>query len=123
MLNEIIQKFKQNNNSCVHYISEINDDSVEKAVFLIVDRKISVVIKIKEQDNLENPDSDRENEDLMLTDKTVFLYNKSDNDLSESVVYSHIASFEALWKQTENFEETKNKDEPKKRGLYQYLRS
>ena len=30
ILYEIIQKFKQNNNSFVHYISEINDDSVEK---------------------------------------------------------------------------------------------
>jgi signal transduction histidine kinase/CheY-like chemotaxis protein len=114
ILYEIIQKFKQNNNSFVHYISEINDDSVEKAVFLIVDRKISLVIKIKEQDNLENADSDRENKDLMSTEKTVFLYNKSDNDISDSVVYSHVASFEALWKQTENFEDVKNEDEVKR---------
>jgi signal transduction histidine kinase/CheY-like chemotaxis protein len=114
ILYEIIQKFKQNNNSFVHYISEINDDSVEKAVFLIVDRKISLVIKIKEQDNLENPDSDRENKDLMSTEKTVFLYNKSDNDISDSVVYSHVASFEALWNQTENFEDVKNEDEVKR---------
>ena len=87
---------------------------LKKTVFLIVDRKISLVIKIKEQDNLENADRDRENKDLMLTEKTVFLYNKSDNDISDSVVYSHIASFEALWNQTENFEDIKNKDEVKR---------
>jgi signal transduction histidine kinase/CheY-like chemotaxis protein len=110
-LYEIIQKFKQNNNSFVHYISEINDNSVDKAVFLIIDRKISLVIKIKEQDNLKISDSDRENKDLMLAEKTFFLYNKSDNDISDFIVYSHIASFEALWNQTENSEDTKNKDE------------
>jgi signal transduction histidine kinase/CheY-like chemotaxis protein len=114
ILYEIIQKFKQNSNSFVHYISEINDDSVEKAVFLIVDRKISLVIKIKEQDSLESAESDIENKDFMLTEKTFSLYNKSDNDISESVVYSHIASFEALWNQTENFEDIKNEDDIKR---------
>jgi len=114
ILYEIVQKFKQSNNSFVHYISEINDDSVEKAVFLIIDRKISLVIKIKEQDNLESVDSDTENKDLMLTEKTFFLYNKNDNEISDSIVYSHIASFEALWNQTANFEDTKNRDEVKR---------
>jgi two-component system, OmpR family, sensor histidine kinase VicK len=50
----------------------------------------------------------------MSAEKTVFLYNKSDNDLSDSVICSYIFSFEALWNQTENFEETKNKDEVKR---------
>ncbi len=112
-IDKVIQKFRQNKNTSIHYISEITDDFVEKAIFLIVDRKISIVSRIdKHEKHPENFNSNKNNNDDAIRN-SLFVYNKCDNDVGNSVVFSHIAAFETLWIQAENYELMKNKDKVK----------
>ena len=110
VIDTIIQKFKQNKNTFIHHISGIKDNSVEKAVFLIVDRKISIVYRINEQDNHQENFNNNGNNNIQTSQDAVFLYNQDDNGISRSVVFSHISAFETLWIQAEKYEEMKNKD-------------
>jgi len=111
-LDKIIQKFKQNNNSFIHYISEIKDTYVDKAILIIIDRTISLVVRINDHENKNNTDT-YDNKNILPTTESVFLYNKSDNDMSSSVVFSHISAFEILWRQSEANEEMENNDKIK----------
>ena len=55
-IDDIIQGFRQNKNTHIRNISEINDIFVDKAIFIIIDRKISIIIKVNEQDGDDNND-------------------------------------------------------------------
>ncbi|MBA3749707.1 MAG: hybrid sensor histidine kinase/response regulator [Nitrosopumilus sp.] len=111
-LDKIIQKFKQNKDSFVHYISEIKDIHVDKAIFIIVNRTISLVVKINEYDDKINVDT-YNNKNILPNPESISLYNKYDNNVSSSVVFSHISAFEILWRQSEANDELENNDQIK----------
>jgi signal transduction histidine kinase len=111
-LDKIIQKFEQNNNSFIHYISEIKDTSIDKAIFIIIDRTISLVVRINEHENKNNISSN-ENRNILPTTESVSLYDKDDNNFSSSVVFSHISAFEILWRQSEDNKEMENSEKIK----------
>ncbi|MBA3285519.1 MAG: hybrid sensor histidine kinase/response regulator [Nitrosopumilus sp.] len=111
-IDEIAQKFRQNKGILVNYVDEIKEHSIDRPVLLIIDKKISVIIGINEQDDIhDNNDGDKNNN--LLKSKSVFLYNKDDNDASKSAVFSHITAFEIIWNQAETKKMIENTDKAK----------
>ncbi|MEJ7641493.1 MAG: hybrid sensor histidine kinase/response regulator [Candidatus Nitrosocosmicus sp.] len=111
-IDEIAQKFRQNKGILVNYVDEIKEHSIDRPVLLIIDKKISVIIGINEQDDIhDNNDEDKDNN--LLKSKSVFLYNKDDNDASKSAVFSHITAFEIIWNQAETKKMIENTDKAK----------
>ena len=111
-MDEIIQKFRHNNNILVNYVDELQDHSIDGPILLIIDKKISIVIGVNEQDNDNNNNYGDKNNDALNYELT-FLYNKHDNDVSKSVVISHITAFEIIWKQAETRKIIENTDKVK----------
>ena len=119
-IDDIIQRFGQNKNTHIRNISEINDIFVDKAIFIIIDRKISIIIKINEQDGDDNNDdinnSDNNNNSSKSNGfsprrKATFTYSRYDDESGNMpVVFSHIAAFEMLWKLTEAMQKITNSD-------------
>ena len=119
-IDDIIQRFRQNKNTHIRNISEINDIFVDKAIFIIIDRKISIIIKINEQDGDDNNDdtnNSTSNNDNSKSNgfsprrKATFTYSRYDNESgNRPVVFSHIAAFEMLWKLTETMQKITNSD-------------
>src|SRR5215213_7881484 len=50
-IDDIIEGFRQNKNTHVHNISGINGIFMDKAIFIIIDKKTSIIIKTGEQGN------------------------------------------------------------------------
>ena len=119
-IDDIIQRFRQNKNTHIRNISEINDIFVDKAIFIIIDRKISIIIKINEQDgddnnddtnNSNNNNNNSKSNGFSPRRKATFTYSRYDNESgNRPVVFSHIAAFEMLWKLTETMQKITNSD-------------
>ena len=111
-MDEITQKFKQNKGVLVNYFDEIKEHSIDRPVLLIIDKKISIVIGINEHDNIHNNNDVDKNNNLPKL-KSIFLYNKDDNDASKSAVFSHITAFEIIWNQAETKKMIENAEKAK----------
>ncbi len=111
-MDEIIQKFRHNNNILVNYVDELQDHSIDGLILLIIDKKISIVIGVSEQDNDNNNNYGDKNNDALNPGLT-FLYNKLDNNVSKSIVFSHITAFEIIWNQAETKKKIENTDKVK----------
>jgi hypothetical protein len=119
-IDDIIQRFRQNKNTHIRSISEINDIFVDKAIFIIIDKKISIIIKINEQDGDDNNDdtnnsisnnNNGKSNGFAPRRKATFTYSRYDNESgNRQVVFSHIAAFEMLWKLTETMQKITNSD-------------
>jgi len=119
-IDDIIQRFRQNKNTHIRNISEINDIFVDKAIFIIIDRKISIIIEINEQNGEDNNDdtnnSNNNNNNSKSNGfsprrKANFMYSRYDDESgNRRVVFSHIAAFEMLWKLTETMQYITNSD-------------
>ncbi len=119
-IDDIIQGFRQNKNTHIRNISEINDTFVDKAIFIIIDRKISITIKVNEQDgddnnddtnNSSNNNNNSKGDGFSPRRKATFTYSRYDNEsVNRPVVFSHIAAFEMLWKLTETMQKITNSD-------------
>ena len=119
-IDDIIQGFRQNKNTHIRSISEINDIFVDKAIFIIIDRKISIIIKVNEQDgddnnddtnNSNNNNNNSKSNGFSPRRKATFTYSRYDNESgNRPVVFSHIAAFEMLWKLTETMQKITNSD-------------
>ena len=111
-LDEITQKFRQYKGILINYVDEIKEYSIDRSVLLIIDKKVSIIIGINEQDDINNnKDGDKNNS--LLKSKSIFLYNKDDNDASKSAVFSHITAFEIIWNQAETKKMLENADKAK----------
>lgn len=111
-IDDITQKLRQNKGILVNYVDEIKEHSIDRAVLLIIDKKISIIIGINEQDDINNDNDGNKNNNL-LKSRSVFLYNKYDNDASKSTVFSHITAFEIIWNQAETKKMIENADKAK----------
>jgi signal transduction histidine kinase/CheY-like chemotaxis protein len=117
----IIQGSRQNKNTSIRNISDINDVFIDKAVFIIIDRKTSIIIKTDDQDNGgdtgngENSSSSSDkNSDLSPRKETAVSYSRYDDETGGGpVVFSHIAAFEMLWKLTETLQKITTSDKVK----------
>ena len=119
-IDDIIQGFRQNKNTHIRNISEINDIFVDKAIFIIIDRKISIIIKVNEQDgddnnddtnNSNNNNNNSKSNGFAPRRKATFTYSRYDNESgNRPVVFSHMAVFEMLWKLTETMQKITNSD-------------
>lgn len=124
-IDNIIQRFRQNKNTHIRNISENNDIFIDKAIFIIIDRKISIIIEINEQNGEDNNDdthnSNTNNSSINNNNsksngfstirKATFTYSMYDNEFcNRRVVFSHIAAFEMLWKLTETMQYMTNSD-------------
>ena len=119
-IDDIIQGFRQNKNTHIRNISEINDTFVDKAIFIIIDRKISIIIKVNEQDgddnnddtnNSNNNNNNSKSNGFSPRRKATFTYSRYDNESgNRPVVFSHMAAFEMLWKLTETMQKITNSD-------------
>ena len=119
-IDDIIQRFRQNKNTHIRNISEINDIFVDKAIFIIIDRKISIIIKINEQDGDDNNDDTNNSNNNNNNSKSNGFSPRREATLASSrydnesgnrlVVFSHIAAFEMLWKLTETMQKITNSD-------------
>jgi signal transduction histidine kinase/CheY-like chemotaxis protein len=104
VINEIIQKSEYGKNILINYVNEIKNYSIDDAVLLILDKKISLILKAKEPNdngNIINSNDDDKNHEDLSNSHLIFLYNKFDNAESKSIVLSHIAAFEHIWDQAE----------------------
>ncbi len=111
-MDEITQKFRQNKGILVNYVDETKECSIDRSVLLIIDKKISIIIGINEQDGINKNNYGNKNNNL-LKSKSIFLYNKDDNDASKSAVFSHITAFEIIWNQAETKKMIENADKAK----------
>ncbi|HYO05444.1 MAG TPA: hybrid sensor histidine kinase/response regulator [Phototrophicaceae bacterium] len=111
-LDEITQKFRQNKGIMVNYVDETKEYSIDGSALLIIDKKISIIIGINEQDNINNNNDGNKNNNL-LKSESIFLFNKDDNDGSKSAVFSHITAFEIIWNQAETKKMIENADKAK----------
>lgn len=111
-LDEITQKFRQYKGILINYVDEIKEYSIDRSVLLIIDKKVSIIIGINEQDDINNNKDGNKNNSL-LKSKSIFLYNKDDNDASKSAVFSHITAFEIIWNQAETKKMLENADKAK----------
>ncbi len=111
-IDEITQKFRQYKCILVNYVDEIKEYSIDRSVLLIIDKKVSIIIGINEQDDINNNKDENKNNNL-LKSKSIFLYNKDDNDASKSAVFSHITAFEIIWNQAETKKMIENADKAK----------
>ena len=110
----IIQRSRHNKNTSIRNISDISDIFIDKAVFIIIDRKTSIIIKTDEPDsdgdtgNSENNNNNSKSGGFSPIKETAFSYSRHDDDDDETgsgpVVFSHIAAFEMLWKLTETLQ-------------------
>ncbi|MDP8907291.1 MAG: hybrid sensor histidine kinase/response regulator [Thermoproteota archaeon] len=111
-IDEITQKFRQNKGILVNYVNEIKEHSIDRSVLLIIDKKISIMIGINEQDDINNNNNENKNNNLLMS-KSIFLYNRDDNEASKSAVFSHITAFEIIWNQAETKKMIENADKAK----------
>ncbi len=111
-IDEITQKFRQNKGILVNYVNEIKEYSIDRSVLLIIDKKISITIGINEQDDINNNNNENKNNNLLMS-KSIFLYNRDDNEASKSAVFSHITAFEIIWNQAETKKMIENADKAK----------
>ncbi|HYP42585.1 MAG TPA: HAMP domain-containing sensor histidine kinase, partial [Candidatus Nitrosocosmicus sp.] len=111
-IDEITQKFRQNKGVLVNYVDEKKEHSIDRPALLIIDKKISMIIGINEQDDINNNNDGNKN-NCLLKSKSIFLYNKDDNDASKSVVFSHITAFEIIWNQAETKKMVEDADKAK----------
>jgi signal transduction histidine kinase len=109
---EITQEFRQNKCILVNYFDEIKEYSVDGSVLLIVDKKISLIIGIGKQDDINNNNDGTKNNSL-LKSKSISMYNKDDGYESKSAVFSHITAFEIIWNQAETKKMIENADKAK----------
>ena len=115
-IDEITQKFRHNKGILVNYVDEIKEYSIDRSVLLIIDKKISIIIGINEQDGINNNNDGNKN-NCLLKPKSIFLYNKDDNDASKSAVISQISAFEIIWNQAD----TKTVIENRAKGEEDYI--
>lgn len=109
----ITQKIRQNKGILVNHVDEIKEEcSIDRSILLIVDKKISVIIGINDQDGANNDDGENKSNRL-LKSESVFMYNKDDDDASKSAVFSHITAFEIIWNQAETKKMLENADKAK----------
>ncbi|HYZ95102.1 MAG TPA: HAMP domain-containing sensor histidine kinase, partial [Nitrososphaeraceae archaeon] len=111
-IDEITQKFRQNKGVLVNYVDENKEYSIDRPALLIIDKKISIIIGINEQDEINNNNDGNKN-NCLLKPKSIFLYNKDDNDASQSAVFSHITAFEIIWNQAETKKMVEDADKAK----------
>ena len=122
-IDDIIEGFRQNKNTHVRNISDINDIFMDKAIFIIIDKKTSIIIKTGEQGNNDeggsNSDDDgggggNKNSGFSPRKETAFSYSRYDNETDNGqVVFSHIAAFEMIWKLTGALQKVTNNDKVK----------
>jgi signal transduction histidine kinase len=120
----IIQRSRHNKNTSIRNISDISDIFIDKAIFIIIDRKTSIIIKTDEPDydgdtgNSENNNNSSDKSGgFSAIKETAFSYSRHDDDDDETgsgpVVFSHIAAFEMLWKLTETLQKITTSDKVK----------
>ena len=122
----IIQRSRHNKNTSIRNISDISDIFIDKAVFIIIDRKTSIIIKTDEPDydgdtgNSENNNNSSDKSGgFSAIKETAFWYSRHDDDDDDDetgsgpVVFSHIAAFEMLWKLTETRQKITTSDKVK----------
>jgi len=113
-IDDIIQGIRQNKNTHVRNISGINDIFMDKAIFIIIDKKTSIIIKTGDQVNNDDCDGDNKNRDFSPKKEMVFSYSRYDNETDNGqVVFSHIAAFEMIWKLTGALQKVTNNDQVK----------
>lgn len=122
-IDDIIQGIRQNKNTHVRNISGINDVFMDKAIFIIIDKKTSIIIKTGGQGNNDecgdgnNDDDgygDNKNSDFSPKKEMVYSYSRYDNETDNGqVVFSHIAAFEMIWKLTGALQKVTNNDQVK----------
>jgi len=113
-IDDITQRIRQNKNTHVRNISGINDIFMDKAIFIIIDKKTSIIIKTGEQVNNDDCGGDNKNSDFSPKKEMVFSYNRYDNETDNGqVVFSHIAAFEMIWKLTGALQKVTNNDQVK----------
>ena len=113
-IDDITQRIRQNKNTHVRNISGINDIFMDKAIFIIIDKKTSIIIKTGDQVNNDDCDGDNKNRDFSPKKEMVFSYSRYDNETDNGqVVFSHIAAFEMIWKLTGALQKVTNNDQVK----------
>jgi hypothetical protein len=122
-IDDIIQEIRQNKNTHVRNISGINDVFMDKAIFIIIDKKTSIIIKTGEQGNNDecrdgnNDDDgcgDNKNSDFSPKKQMIYSYSRYDDETDNGqVVFSHIAAFEMIWKLTGALQKVTNNDQVK----------
>jgi signal transduction histidine kinase/CheY-like chemotaxis protein len=113
-IDDIIQGFRQNKNTHIHNISGINDIFMDKAIFIIIDKKTSIIIKTGEQGNNDDGGGGNKNSGFSPRKEMAFSYSRYDNETdNEQVVFSHIAAFEMIWKLTGALQKVTNNDKVK----------
>jgi signal transduction histidine kinase/CheY-like chemotaxis protein len=113
-IDDIIQGIRQNKNTHVRNISGINDIFMDKAIFIIIDNKTSIIIKIGEQGNNDDGCGGNKNSDISPRKEMAFSYSRYDNETDNGqVVFSHIAAFEMIWKLTGALQKVTNNDQVK----------
>jgi signal transduction histidine kinase len=111
-IDNITQGFRQNKNTHILNISGINDIFIDSAIFIIIDKKTSIIIKTGEQDN--NDNDVNKSSGFSPKKETAFSYIRYDNETDNgTVVFSHIAAFELIWKLTEALQKVTNNDKVK----------
>ena len=60
-IDKITQKISQNKGIVVNYIDETKECSIDRPVLLIIDKKISIIIRINEQDDINNNNDGNKN--------------------------------------------------------------
>jgi signal transduction histidine kinase/CheY-like chemotaxis protein len=113
-IDDIIQGFRQNKNTHIRNISGINDIFMDKAIFIIIDKKTSIIIKTGEQGNNDDGGGGNKNSGFSPRKEMAFSYSRYDNETdNEQVVFSHIAAFEMIWKLTGALQKVTNNDKVK----------
>jgi signal transduction histidine kinase/CheY-like chemotaxis protein len=113
-IDDIIQGFRQNKNTHIHNISGINDIFMDKVIFIIIDKKTSIIIKTGEQGNNDDGGGGNKNSGFSPRKEMAFSYSRYDNETdNEQVVFSHIAAFEMIWKLTGALQKVTNSDKVK----------
>jgi signal transduction histidine kinase len=113
-IDDIIQGFRQNKNTHIRNISGINDIFMDKAIFIIIDKKTSIIIKTGEQGNNDDGGGGNKNSGFSPRKEMAFSYSRYDNETDNGqVVFSHIAAFEMIWKLTGALQKVTNNDKVK----------
>jgi signal transduction histidine kinase len=113
-IDDIIQGIRQNKNTHVRNISGINDIFMDKAIFIIIDNKTSIIIKTGVQGNNDDCGGGNKNSDFSPRKEMAFSYSRYDYETDNGqVVFSHIAAFEMIWKLTGALQKVTNNDQVK----------